>query len=785
MTRLPRALRARPHADEVTALHTAVRVAFSEARPSGTRATWDPAANLPGDLGRTVLDAAATALHVLRTYQEGWGTEGFLATATREDALFDLVADLGYRPAPGVAALGFQQLRCREGAGGTVPVGFRLLSPALGEEPDATFETLHPLDIHPAFNQIRVAAVMDNGTDGVGETGSGGGSGDGTGGTDGGANPTPPTPGAPAHLQPGLSTPDALRALLEGRNSSYRSSASAARARARVLELKASKDALKEVGALTPEAEAALCALACATEPAGNPLPLPPSPMQRLLAAQVQKLPPGAKTALEGVVAPCGGSENERNTRLDALATVLDALGEGLARGARDAVVLTEGLAALRRMDQLFATPPGQGIAAAGSNTLRLGFDRAHPPLRAGDWLVIAERVDVPGSGSTPVGRQAVRLSAVDGDVIRFEPPLLAPLPVDRMLILGNIALVSEGRTVEDLHVRAGTGPIVLSQGPLTWLRDATALGGRRPAIRVTVNGQLWPRVERLVGRGPSEPAFLVETGAGESAAVWFGDSAEGAAVPEGAALVLTYRIGRGAAGNRATGRIDAPGGDSPFVESTSNPLPTWGGADGESIEEARVRAPGAVRAMDRAVSFEDLAAVAARFDGVSHARVFRPAGSPRGVVVVVATAPGSVVLPPSTMAELTTFLRARVPPGVRIVVRAPTRVPVRMSALVRGRPGADPVVTLRLAREALGVEVGPAPGLLGPERLRLDDDLQLSEVYGAVTTTEGVRGVVVWALHRADTPTALASRVEAAADEVLVWDEGGVELRYEEDVDR
>ena len=64
---------------------------------------WRPA---PGDLGLQVLEWWAYLGDVLTFYNERIANESYLRTATQPASIADLVALLGYQPAPGMAATG-------------------------------------------------------------------------------------------------------------------------------------------------------------------------------------------------------------------------------------------------------------------------------------------------------------------------------------------------------------------------------------------------------------------------------------------------------------------------------------------------------------------------------------------------------------------------------------------------------------------------------------------------------------------------------------------------------
>jgi predicted phage baseplate assembly protein len=84
-------------------------------------------------------------------------------------------------------------------------------------------------------------------------------------------------------------------------------------------------------------------------------------------------------------------------------------------------------------------------------------------------------------------------------------------------------------------------------------------------------------------------------------------------AVPEkGAQLrVPRYRTGGGAAGNVARGAISVLRSSVPYVAGVDNREAARGGVDGETVENAKVRAPNILRVQERAVTAGDYEAVA------------------------------------------------------------------------------------------------------------------------------------------------------------------------------
>ena len=77
-----------------------------------------------------------------------------------------------------------------------------------------------------------------------------------------------------------------------------------------------------------------------------------------------------------------------------------------------------------------------------------------------------------------------------------------------------------------------------------------------------------------------------------------------------------SYRWGGGARGNSGANTITTLQNAILFIESVTNPRPSFGGADEETVDEASARAPSTLRNRDRAVTVEDFAAIATQTPG-------------------------------------------------------------------------------------------------------------------------------------------------------------------------
>jgi len=121
-----------------------------------------------------------------------------------------------------------------------------------------------------------------------------------------------------------------------------------------------------------------------------------------------------------------------------------------------------------------------------------------------------------------------------------------------------------------------------------------------------------WKRVDSFFDSGPRSRHYLVDYVTGE---LRFGDGRKGMTPPEGrnSIVVKNYRIGGGAIGNVNSGTLTSLTRALSYIDSVSNPLPASGGADRESVEEAKARAPFTIKSRDRAVTSEDFEMLALR----------------------------------------------------------------------------------------------------------------------------------------------------------------------------
>jgi predicted phage baseplate assembly protein len=121
-----------------------------------------------------------------------------------------------------------------------------------------------------------------------------------------------------------------------------------------------------------------------------------------------------------------------------------------------------------------------------------------------------------------------------------------------------------------------------------------------------------WKRVDSFFASAPRSRHYTLDYVPG---VVAFGDGRRGMVPPEAKDSVTSpaYRIGGGALGNVNPNTLTSLGRALAYIESVTNPIAATGGADRETIEEAKARAPYTIKSRDRAVTAEDYEMLALR----------------------------------------------------------------------------------------------------------------------------------------------------------------------------
>ena len=194
-----------------------------------------------------------------------------------------------------------------------------------------------------------------------------------------------------------------------------------------------------------------------------------------------------------------------------------------------------------------------------------------------------------------------------------------------------------------------------LKQNPLTFV-PATNPQGVNSTLAVYVNNVAWQETATLAALGPRDHGYVTQTADDGSTSVIFGDGIEGARLPTGFGNVQAiYRNGIGQAGNVDAGQITLLQTRPLNVNAVTNPLPATGGADRDTLDQARKNVPLSVMSLDRLVSLPDYADFALTFAGIGKAASARLSDGSR--VVVHLTIAGAEDIPIAIPSDLYTNL--------------------------------------------------------------------------------------------------------------------------------
>jgi predicted phage baseplate assembly protein len=289
----------------------------------------------------------------------------------------------------------------------------------------------------------------------------------------------------------------------------------------------------------------------------------------------------------------------------------------------------------------------------------------------------------------------------------------------------------------------------------------------RRPVLPAEAPAQLtvldaeseqdWLEVTSFVDSGPDDRHFRLDKYAGEVQFAPAVRSPDGTvisygAVPSAGAVIRMemYRTGGGRAGNVAPGQIRVLKTSVPYVARVENRSPAVGGAEAETLADAKARGPMLLRSRGRAVTAED-------FVQLTHdvapeaARVYCVAegGQAAGIRILVVPHLASdevgrisfddLTPPEATLRRISDSLDERRLVGTRLLVQMPEYVGLTAVVSVSARPRYEPSDVRTEVLRALYSLFHPLRG--GPDGTGwpLGRSVQSHEVHAALARIAGV----------------------------------------------
>ncbi|MFG3510746.1 putative baseplate assembly protein [Streptomyces sp. NPDC047821] len=189
---------------------------------------------------------------------------------------------------------------------------------------------------------------------------------------------------------------------------------------------------------------------------------------------------------------------------------------------------------------------------------------------------------------------------------------------------------------------------------------------------RVSLAGEEWRPVPDFTFGGPADRIFVLDRTEG---AVVFGDGLTGRIPRPGREASVTYATGGGRAGNGGMTANWVPAGDLPAAVTAASLVRAEGGADPETVAEARRRAAASLGEVTRAVTADDFVTLARTTPGVAVARAYASLGEHPGHPCTPVPGAVTVHLVPAVPRDDTTgedFVAAPLPdPGMLCAVAA------------------------------------------------------------------------------------------------------------------
>ncbi|HEV2372542.1 MAG TPA: putative baseplate assembly protein [Streptosporangiaceae bacterium] len=351
----------------------------------------------------------------------------------------------------------------------------------------------------------------------------------------------------------------------------------------------------------------------------------------------------------------------------------------------------------------------------------------------------------------------------------------------------GTVTAIHADRIVTDLLGEAEGSPgqqFPVSRKPMLASADTPVL-----EVSQGEGWEEWACVPDFASSGRDDPHFRVDYTAGVvelGPAVRRADGSMyfyGRVPPEGAMLRLReYWSGGGSVGNVPAGTLCVLRTPIPYVKSVTNGRPAAGGREGETVDEAKVRAGATLRTCDRAVTTEDYEVIASEAaHGAARVRCVAPTdatGVVRVLVVpdVAGYGPGRLPFPALTpdrlvLQRIAGALDKRRLVGTRVAVEPPHYRGVTIAVRLRARRGRDCDRLREDALAALYRWLHPRDGGSDGSGWPFGRPVTLGDVHAAMAGLADLDYVEEARLYPADPATGArseaASHIEVGPDEL------------------
>lgn len=319
-----------------------------------------------------------------------------------------------------------------------------------------------------------------------------------------------------------------------------------------------------------------------------------------------------------------------------------------------------------------------------------------------------------------------------------------------------NAALVRQETQIIGEFIGDGTGEpdqsLTLSNTPV--LLDSLVLA---------VGNERWKQIDDLSAAPAEAPphgtlldanynkdaskVFTVERATGR---ILFGNGLRGMRPPFGIPVVASYATGGGIQGQVGVDTIN----QSPSLPANitvTNPVPTWGGINRESVEDAEKRAVKELQHKDRLVSSDDFVSLTLSTPGVDIGRVevlstHHPEFGRVAGVVTLMVIPQRDVFHPNTphpdrffLDSICRHLNPRRLVTTELHVRGPDYVPMYVSVGIDIQPGHNAGVVRKAVHDKLKKYLSPLEGGLEESGWPLSHTVERTELIAIINRVPGV----------------------------------------------
>jgi hypothetical protein len=334
---------------------------------------------------------------------------------------------------------------------------------------------------------------------------------------------------------------------------------------------------------------------------------------------------------------------------------------------------------------------------------------------------------------ATGIGIAASASSAGDGNLTIGGLPDPVPALQPPFLVLPNLLAVTRGKTVANEVLGSGdaTNPaqdFQLSRSPVTYLQQGSTY---RSTIQLTVNNLPWTEVPSFYGQPANATVFVTREDNNRMTHVMFGDGVNGARLPTGVNnVVATYRVGAGAASPPA-GKLTVIAKSFPGLSAVLNPVAVGGGADADPPAQIQHYAPRSVLTFGRAVSVFDYQALAAQVPGVTRAGAVWGWDDARQRAIVQVYVGDDAAAAAATQ----TALAAAGDPNRPVKVTQATEIYVALAINLVVTAGMDTTITTAAVATAL---TDTEAGLFGAWSMGIGQTVFASQIEAAVLGAAG-----------------------------------------------